>query len=263
VSDYSSSPSVDVLDRALRDASTPKGTRRWLLERAAVGAAGVAAGSAIMPAGDALAHAYNDSKPRDSINEWGVFASTTEALTVTILTELVRRAGLNSVPSSVSVILDGVYAAELDHWNFIQTVFRPSTMRFWIPDGFFGGAGDALNLTAVGQGVAAGEHLFVNTYLLGVTIAAAARRPTLARYSAELAGVEAEHRVLGQFLAGASPPNNLGFEVFEFPTVGAIEAALTSAGFGLGQQGSAAGRFYDFPSPPMAPPIPISGNTPT
>jgi hypothetical protein len=51
--------------------------------------------------------------------------------------------------------------------------------------------------------------------------------------------------------------------VFEFATISAIEAALTSAGFGLGQQGSAAGRVYQFPNPPMPPPIPISGNTPT
>jgi hypothetical protein len=69
--------------------------------------------------------------------------------------------------------------------------------------------------------------------------------------------------VLGQSLAGASPPNNLGFEVFEFSTVSAIEVALMSAGFGLGQQGSAPGRFYEFPNPPMPAPIPISGNTPT
>jgi len=174
----------------------------------------------------------------------------------------VRRASLNSVPSSVSAIFDGVYAAELDHWNFIHTLWHPSTTRFWIPDGFFGGSGNALDLTAVGQGVAAGEHLFVNTYLLGVTILAGAKSSTLARYAAELAGVESEHRVLGQFLAGASPPNNLGFEVFEFASVDAITAALMGAGFGLGQQGTAAGQFYEFPQPPMAPPIPISSNEP-
>jgi hypothetical protein len=249
--------SVEYLDRALRDASTPTGTRRWLLERAAAGAAGVAAASAAIPTGEALASTRNDS-----IDEWGGFASTTEALTVTILTELVRRAGVNSVPSSVSVIFDAVYAAELDHWNFIHNIWRPSTTRFWIPDGFFGGSGDALDLTAVGNGVAAGEHLFINTYLLGVTILAAGGHSTFARYSAELAGDESEHRVLGQFLAGASPPNNLGFEVFEFASVGAISAALRTAGFGLGQPGTAAGRFYDFPKPPMAPPIPISSNNP-
>jgi hypothetical protein len=263
VPDHSSSSAADALNCALGDASTPKRTRRWLLERAALGAAGITAASVLIP-GDALASVHDDdAKPHDSVREWGVFATTTEALTLTILTELLRRASVNSVPSQVSAIFDGVYAAELDHWNYIKTVFPTSATRFWIPDGFFGGPGDALDLTAVGRGVAAGEHLFVNTYLLGVTVAAAARQSTLARYAAELAGVESEHRVLGQSLAGAEPPNNLGFEVFELSTVSAIEAALLGAGIGLGQEASAPGRFYDLPKPPMPPPVPISGNTPT
>jgi hypothetical protein len=253
---------LDDLEHAHRDDSTPGRTRRWVLGRAAAGAAGVAAASTMVSAAGALARSNEDSNGDDPVDDWGVFAATTEALTVTILTELLRRASLNSVPSSVSTIFDGVYAAELDHWNFIHEVWPPSTTRFWIPDGFFGGPGDALDLTAVGQGVAAGEQLFINTYLLGVTILADAGRSTLARYSAELAGDESEHRVLGHFLAGASPPNNLGFEVFAFSNVDAIRSALVGAGFGLGRQGTAAGRFYDFPQPPMAPPVPISSNEP-
>ena len=250
--------SVDVLDRSLREASTSTRTRRWLLERAAMGAAGFAAATAAFPAGDAFAR----SRPK-SVDEFGVFASTTEALTVTITAELVRRARLHSeVPSSVSGIFDAVYAAERDHWLFTSKHWRPSTTRFWIPDGFFGGAGDALDLTAVGQGVAAGEHLFVNTYLVGVTTCAAAGRSKLARYSAELAAVESEHRVLGQTLAGASPPNDLGFAVFEFDRVSQIRDALKGAGFGLGEQGKSAGRFYDLQQPPAAPSAPISSNEP-
>jgi len=54
----------------------------------------------------------------------------------------------------------------------------------------FGGAGDAFDLTAVGKGVAAGEHLFVNTYLLGVTTFAAAGHSRYARYAAEIAAIE-------------------------------------------------------------------------
>ena len=46
-----------------------------------------------------------DGAPYDTIDEWGVFASTTEALTVTILTELARRTSKHpEVPSSVSAI---------------------------------------------------------------------------------------------------------------------------------------------------------------
>jgi hypothetical protein len=162
----------------------------------------------------------------------------------------------------VSVIFDGVYAAELDHWLFTSRHWDPSTTRFWIPDGFYGGEGDALDLTAVGKGVAAGEHLFVNTYLLGVTTFAAAGNSTYARYAAELAANESEHRLLGQTLAGASPPNDLGFADFEFDRVSQIAAAAQSAGFGFGEQGTAAGRFYDLPQSPMAPPVQISSNEP-
>jgi hypothetical protein len=204
-----------------------------------------------------------DDAPRDSIDEWGAFASTTEALTLTLLTELLRRTSEHpEVPDSVSVIFDGVYAAELDHWRFTSKHWDPSTTRFWIPDGFFGGADDALDLTAVGQGVAAGEHLFVNTYLLGVTTFAAAGHAAYARYAAELAANESEHRLLGQTLAGASPPNDLGFAEFEFDRVSQIAAAANSAGFGFGEEGTAAGRFYDLPESPMAPPIQISSKQP-
>jgi hypothetical protein len=47
-----------------------------------------------------------DSKPQDSIDDWSAFASTTEALTATLLVEVLRRASLNSVPRPVSVILE-------------------------------------------------------------------------------------------------------------------------------------------------------------
>src|SRR5262245_9041241 len=136
-------------------------------------------------------------KPHDSIDDVGAFTSTTEALTVTILTELLRRASLHpEVPSEASVTFDAVYAAEVDHWNFISQHFDPSTTHFWVPDGFFGGADDALDLTAVGKGVSAGETLFVNTYLVAVTTFADAGRSDFARYSAEAAACESEHRVL-------------------------------------------------------------------
>ena len=250
---------VDTLDRSLRDASTPTRTRRWLLERAAMGAAGLVAASALIPAGEALARSH-----RDSINEWGVFASTTEALTVTIT----DRVGAPHEQASrgpelgVGDLRRRVRRRARPLASSRASTGRPSTTRFWIPDGFFGGAGDALDLTAVGKGVAGGEHLFVNTYLIGVTTFAAAGRSKYARYAAELAANESEHRVLGQTLAGANPPNDLGFAEFEFDRVSQIAAAAKSAGFGFGEQGTAAGRFYDLPRLPMVPPVKISSNQP-
>src|SRR5262249_21456967 len=137
MSHHSPASAVDAISRALRDASTSKHTRRWFLERTPVGAVGIAAAGAVVGAGDARTDAHHEPNTPDAVKEWGVFASTTEALTVTILTELVRRAGVNRVPSSVSAIFDGVYAAELAHWEYIHKLYRPATTRFWIPDGFF------------------------------------------------------------------------------------------------------------------------------
>ena len=226
------------------------------LDHALLGAAAVAAASVIAESAPAETR-------QESAQDVGVFISTTEALSLTILTELLRRTRLHpEVPSNVSEIFDAVYAAELGHWNFISEHFQPSTKKFWIPDGFFGGAGDSLDLTAVGNGVSAGETLFINTYLVGVTTFAEAGNSKFARYCAEAAGNESEHRLLGQTLAGASPPNNLGFEEFLYDNVGDIGAAAERAGFGFGQQGAAAGRFYDFPNPPIAPPIAIKSNKP-
>src|SRR5579884_1235429 len=249
---------INIIDHALRDASVPAHTRRALLERVALGAAAVTLGGVAAPASDALA-----TSSGGSVGEWGVFAATTEAFTVTLLPELLRRVGLHpEVPKGVVQVFEGAYAAELDHWRFIRKHFRPSTERFWIPDAVWGGAGDALDLTAVGRALVAGETLFVNTYLIGVTVLAATGRSTFARYAAELAGVESEHRVLARTLINASPPNDYGFALYEFDLVSKIKAALEGAGIGLGKRGASPGAFYDLAHPPMAPPIRIASNRP-
>jgi hypothetical protein len=92
----------------------------------------------------------------------------------------------------------------------------------------------------------------------GVTTFAAPGNSTYARCAAELAACESEHRVLGQTLAGASPPNDLGLAEFEFDRFSQIAAAAHSAGFGFGEQGTAAGRFYDLPRSPWPPPLEIT-----
>ena len=248
---------VAKLDDALRKAGSRRGTRRWLLERAAVGAAGVTAGGALDPAGAAVAKGG-----QSSIRAFGTVAVTTEALTVTLLTEVLRRANLNSVPAGVLAVFEGAYAAEVDHFRFTRKYWNPTTTKFWIPDAFFGGSGNTLDLTALGKALVAGETLFVNLYLIGVTTFAQAGNGRFARFSAEIAGVEAEHRVLAETLVGATPPNNVGFEAFSIPRPQGIETALSGAGVGFGTQGSAPGAFYTLPHPIMPPPIPIKSNKP-
>jgi hypothetical protein len=108
VSEHLSASPTDVLDGALRDASVPTHTRRQLLEGAGVGAAGLTIGSLGAPASGALANAGNFGFGIGGAQQFGVFASTTEALTVTLLTELLRRAPFNSeVSKGVAAVFDG------------------------------------------------------------------------------------------------------------------------------------------------------------
>lgn len=249
---------VRSLESSLRRAGSPPGTRRWLLERAAVGAAGVAAGGALAPVSTALAKGRAGG--RRPIEAFGTVAVTTEALTVTLLNEVLRRAHLNSVPAGDLAVFEGAYAAEVDHLRFTSKHWTPTTTRFWIPDGFFGGSHDKLDLHALGMALVAGETLFVNLYLIGVTAFAHVGNDEFARFSAEIAGVESEHRVLAQTLIGAMPPNDVGFEAFSLRRPENIEKALEGAGVGFGMQGSAPGAFYSLPNPIMPPPVPIKSN---
>ena len=109
----------------------------------------------------------------------------------------------------------------------------------------------------------AGETLFVNLYLIGVTVFAQARQDTFARYSAELAGCESEHRVLAETLLNAKPPNNVGFEVYKLHSPKGIEHALEGAGVGFGAKGSAPGKFYHLAHPIKPPPLHINANKPS
>lgn len=254
-----SEQSVVGLERALAAAGTPRGTRRWLLERAAIGAAGVSAAGVLVPGVASAAPGHHSA-----VRNFGTVAVTTEGLTVTLLTELLRRVNLHpEVPAGVKAVFEGAYAAEVDHLRFTRKYWRPTTTKFWIPDGFFGGAGNDLSLDAIGHALVAGETLFVDLYLIGVTVLAAAGNARFARFSAELAGCESEHRVLAESLIGTTPPNNVGFEVFSISDPAKIEAALEKAGVGFGKQGSAPGAFYQLADPVMTPPITINGNTPT
>ena len=182
---------------------------------------------------------------------------------MTLLTEVLRRANINSVPAGDLAVFGGAYAAEVDHFRFTRKYWTPTTTKFWIPDGFFGGPNNTLDLTALGMALVAGETLFVNLYLIGVTAFAEAGNGKFARFAAEIAGVESEHRVLAENLIGATPPNNVGFEDFSIQRAAGIEAALEGAGVGFGTQGSAPGAFYKLPHPIMPPPVQINSNKPS
>jgi hypothetical protein len=259
MADQAESRHLDVIDDALRQGATTTRTRRWLLERAAAGAAGAAAAGLIGRV--ATASAQSNGSP---IRRFGTVAATTEALTVTLLAELLRRVNSpgSMVPADVKGVFEGAYAAEVDHLRWARAHWHPSTTRFWLPDAFFGGPNNTVDLTAVGKALVAGETIFTNFYLIGITTFAQARRATFARYCGELAGVESEHRVLARTLLHPTPPNDLGFAVYALHTPAAIIKALEQAGIGFGTMGAAPGAFYTLAQPVMPPPLKIRSNKP-
>ena len=70
-------------------------------------------------------------------------------------------------------------------------------------------------------------------------------------------GTEAVHRALVRFAQGElgkeiGPPNDVGFENFDFPTLETVRRSLEELGIGYGQQSSEPGRFYEYPGDPIA-----------
>jgi hypothetical protein len=223
---------VQLLDRVLADAPVSPRSRGWLLKRAALGVGVAAAATPFARVGRAFGAATADT-PTDV----GVTAATAEALAVTYLTQLIGTLG-----SGLGPALDPLKAAnqaEQDHYAFLTGAgFQPLTKQFWIPDAAFVAANIAPTIEAL-------ETIFVNAYLIGATVFATGSNATLARYAAEIAGVEAEHRTLARQLQGKLP-DNLAYESYAVKTLGEIVGQIQALGVGFGAQGSAAGKFYTY-----------------
>jgi hypothetical protein len=82
-------------------------------------------------------------------------------------------------------------------------------------------------------------------------------------------GTEAVHRALVRFAQGQlgkeiGPPNDMGFENFDWPTVDKVRQSLEEFGFGYGSESSEPGRFYEYPGDPLASGVgtPVTHSTP-
>ncbi len=226
---------VQRLENVIDDADVPRYTRRWILGSAAMSAAALAAGGLAAPS------AFAQSSG-DDIKTLGTTAVTAEALAVTYLSNLIPKAA-GAVPSSVAKILQAANASEQSHYEFLTGAgFKPLTRRFWIPDGAFDPKAAPLIIEYF-------EQIFVNAYLVGTTLFAAAGQADLARYAVEICGVEAEHRTLARSLQGKLP-DNLAFESYGLKTIDAHVQAIAAAGVGLGTKGASPGAFYTYRRPP-------------
>ena len=243
---------LQVLENALKDTPASVVTRRRLIETAAGGAAAV---GALAIAGSASAGATRRG---------GVFAesprtilstlATAESFGVTFLTQVVRSsAGTPAAKAGLVETLKAANTAEYDHVVELKKLGgRQTTLKFWIPDAAFGGGGVGLF-----ESIETADTVELMGYLTGVTAFAQRGDERAARFLAEAAAIEAEHRAIARFaqtaLGGRTQISiDRSFAPWSIKTVKGMIGALEGAGIGFGRQGSAAGKFYDFPGDPVA-----------
>jgi hypothetical protein len=150
-------------------------------------------------------------------------------------------------------VLRNVVTAEYNHTEGLKNIgAKPLTTRYWLPDALFGDGGLGLFTT-----IEAVETIEVSMYLIGVSAFAHAGEEVGARLCAEAMGVEAVHRALARFAQGqlgkdVGPPNDVGFENFDYPTIQRVRSTFEEFGVGYGQESPQPGRFYEYLGDPVA-----------
>jgi hypothetical protein len=217
-------------------------------------------------AGAVVTEAANAARigDRQSRQEVLDFLVTEEQLGVTFVSAAVEN-GPGTPSAEFLPVLRNAVTTEFHHVEALEDVGgRPLTTRYWFPDAAFDGGGVGLFST-----LEIVETVEISLYLIGVSTFARAGEEFGARLCAEAMGTEAVHRALVRFAQGqlgkdVGVPNDVGFENFDWPTVGAVRQSLESLGIGYGIEGSGPGRFYDYPGDPVANGVgtPVSHTTP-
>ena len=189
---------------------------------------------------------------------------TAVAATAEVLATIVNTVGPEKLGSRLdAVTLRNIRAAaqqEKNHYELLTSSTvggKAVTKTIYVPDEVFASP------TALLTTLAVGDQVFVNAYLLAVTVFA--RQGTLsgskfARYAAEIMAVESVHRALALQSLGKLGNDRVYAKfgqkeaVTGLPTTGApgfykiMDAVgiLESAGFGFGKQGSKPGTAYEY-----------------
>jgi hypothetical protein len=192
------------------------------------------------------------------------FLVTEEALGVTFVTAAIQGAPGTPSEAFLPVLRNGV-TQEYHHVQALKEAGgKQLTTRYWFPDAAFdnGGVGLFSTLEIV-------EAIEISLYLLGVTAYARAGEDFGARLCAEAMGTEAVHRALvrhaqNELGKDVGPPNDVGFENFDWPSLAAVRSALEGLGIGYGVETDQPGRFYDYPGDPLASGVgtPVGHTTP-
>jgi hypothetical protein len=149
-----------------------------------------------------------------------------------VLDFLVTEEQLGVTPSEafLPVLRNGVTQEYLHVEALKEAGGKPLTTKYWFPDASLdnGGIGVFETLEVI-------ETIEISLYLIGVSAFARRGDDLGARLCAEAMGTEAVHRALVRFAQGElgkeiGPPNDVGFENFDWPTLGAVREALEALG---------------------------------
>jgi hypothetical protein len=192
------------------------------------------------------------------------FLVTEEQLGVTFVSAAIENAP--GTPSEAFLpVLRNAVTTEYHHVEALKDIGgRPLTTSYWFPDAAFdkGGVGLFSTLEIV-------ETVEISLYLIGVSQFARGGEAFGARLCAEAMGTEAVHRALVRFAQGqlgrdVGPPNDVGFENYDWPTVAKVRDLLEGLGIGYGRETAQPGRFYEYPGDPLVSGhgTPVSHTTP-
>ena len=180
------------------------------------------------------------------------FLVTEEQLGVTLLTHAIQNASGTPSEAFEPVLRNGVTT----EYHHVQALMKaggePLTTSYWLPDAAFdeGGIGLFETLEVV-------EAIEISLYLIGVSAYAREGDDFGARLCAEAMATEAVHRALVRFAQGElgnkeiGPPNDEGFENFDWPTLAKVRQSLEDLGIGYGTESSQPGKFYEYPGDPL------------
>ena len=237
-----------------QNSDKPAATRRQLVAgaAAAMGSMGLIG----------TANAYAQTKPGSTMSPNSVENIAAVVATAEVLATIVNTVGPEKVQLD-DVTRRNVRAAareELIHYQVLVSDAvggKPVTKKIWVPNEVFSSRENLLKTLVVG------DQIFINAYLLGLTVFARGgglKGSRFARYLAEFMGAEAVHRALALqslgrlgndrvFMKFAQEEPVKGIATTGVPGFYRITEAVTqleSAGFGFGKKGSKDGEFYDF-----------------
>jgi hypothetical protein len=245
----------ETIDRQHRGESAA--TRRQLIKGTSAALAG--AGILGLATGVSPASAAVKTDPDNSVETILAVAATAEVLATIVNTLGPEKLG-NRLDKTTLRNIRAAAQQEKNHYEVLTSAGvggKAVTTSIHVPDEVFSSP-EALLKTLV-----VGDQVFVNAYLLGLTVFA--RQGTLsgsrfARYAGEIMAVESVHRALALQSLGQLGNDRVYAKfaqreaVTGLPTTGAAGfykimdavTVLESAGFGFGKAGSKAGQMYTY-----------------